>query len=54
MKQFIPVTYKLYHLYVVLQIILSATLQTEGKNSLTEKNYQHGGILEETVGEANL
>ena len=54
MKQFIPVTYKLYHLYVVLQIILSATLQTEGKNSLTEKNYQQGGILEETVGEANL
>lgn len=54
MKQFIPVTYKLYHLYVVLQIILSAILQTEGKNSLTEENYQHGGLLEQTVGEANL
>lgn len=50
MKQFIPVTYKLYHLYVVLQIILSTILQTEGRNSLTAKNYQHGGILEKTVG----
>ena len=32
----------------------AAILQTEGKNSLTEENYQHGGLLEQTVGEVNL
>lgn len=55
MEKFIPVTYKLYKVYAVLQTVLSAALQTDGENHLTEKITSVGVYLIKLFeGEANL